>query len=243
MQIQCSKISLSGFYEVSRVIKCSLRWLRLCIIEYYDPISGSIRQWETVERNHPPKEPAKTFSSSVADDFTHSRSNDIDAVDIIAIIPEVNVVTPSLSNSISSGARVVLVSQYRPPLQKVCLEFPAGLVDSDSAVNAAIRELREETGYVGKPFPGKHQDSTSPVCSYESGMSNTTFRFVTLFVDPNSKENQHPQQECEDGEHILVHVVKLCDLLHFIESCAATQNMCIDGKLYAFATSLRLLCN
>lgn len=39
--------------------------------------------------------------------------------------------------------QVVLVSQFRPPLNAVCLEFPAGLITeaSESAESAAFREL------------------------------------------------------------------------------------------------------
>ena len=54
----------------------------------------------------------------------------------------------------ADGTRhVILVSQYRVPLGRFCLEIPAGLVgDEDSskdelAIDAAARELEEETGY------------------------------------------------------------------------------------------------
>lgn len=48
---------------------------------------------------------------------------------------------------------VILVSQYRVPLSRFCLEIPAGLVGDDAgsedegATEAAARELEEETGY------------------------------------------------------------------------------------------------
>ncbi|MEL7197653.1 MAG: NUDIX hydrolase [Pseudomonadota bacterium] len=48
---------------------------------------------------------------------------------------------------------VILVSQYRVPLSKFCLEVPAGLVgdsegsEGEPAIDAAARELEEETGY------------------------------------------------------------------------------------------------
>ena len=46
---------------------------------------------------------------------------------------------------------VILVEQYRVPLDSNCLELPAGLVGDDvegeAAESAAIRELEEETGY------------------------------------------------------------------------------------------------
>ena len=44
--------------------------------------------------------------------------------------------------------RVVLVEQYRQGVQRVSLEFPAGVVeDGEDPVAAAVRELEEETGY------------------------------------------------------------------------------------------------
>jgi ADP-ribose pyrophosphatase len=54
----------------------------------------------------------------------------------------------------ADGTRhVILVSQYRVPLGRFCLEIPAGLVGDDegkegeAALDAAARELEEETGY------------------------------------------------------------------------------------------------
>lgn len=47
-------------------------------------------------------------------------------------------------------AEVLLEKQFRPPAGKVVVEFPAGLVDKGETVEeCAVRELREETGYVG----------------------------------------------------------------------------------------------
>lgn len=44
--------------------------------------------------------------------------------------------------------RAVMVRQYRYPLQRLLLEFPAGKIDPDESVLAcAMRELQEETGY------------------------------------------------------------------------------------------------
>lgn len=45
---------------------------------------------------------------------------------------------------------LVLTLQFRPPVGKVCVEFPAGLLDQgDTAKATAIRELKEETGLSG----------------------------------------------------------------------------------------------
>jgi hypothetical protein len=57
---------------------------------------------------------------------------------------------PSLPSQVVSKGQPPLLpvlKQYRPPLAAYCLELPAGLVDAgESAGEAAVRELREETG-------------------------------------------------------------------------------------------------
>ncbi len=49
-----------------------------------------------------------------------------------------------------TGPELLLQKQFRPPVNKVCIEVPAGLVDAgETAEQAAVRELKEETGYIG----------------------------------------------------------------------------------------------
>lgn len=51
----------------------------------------------------------------------------------------------------NQGPEIILQKQFRPPLDKVTIEVPAGLVDAgETAEQSAVRELKEETGYVGK---------------------------------------------------------------------------------------------
>lgn len=45
---------------------------------------------------------------------------------------------------------MLLQKQYRPPIDKVAIEVPAGLIDEGESVEeCAVRELKEETGFVG----------------------------------------------------------------------------------------------
>ena len=69
---------------------------------------------------------------------TRPKGSAIDGVGIVAILQK------------PTGPEIVLQKQFRPPINKVVIEVPAGLVDAgEGAAESAVRELKEETGYVG----------------------------------------------------------------------------------------------
>lgn len=69
---------------------------------------------------------------------TRPANCDIDGVGIVTILNK------------ASGPELLLQKQYRPPIDKVVIEVPAGLIDAGETVEqCAVRELKEETGYVG----------------------------------------------------------------------------------------------
>ena len=50
--------------------------------------------------------------------------------------------------AITDQGKMVMVRQFRKPAERVMLEVPAGKIDSgEEAIDAARRELKEETGY------------------------------------------------------------------------------------------------
>ena len=67
----------------------------------------------------------------------------------VTIKPEVAMVLP-----ITSSKEIIFVQQYRHAVGEFFLELPAGNFDptKENAEVAAIRELREETGYIPQEF-------------------------------------------------------------------------------------------
>ncbi|MXP41532.1 NUDIX domain-containing protein [Altererythrobacter soli] len=74
------------------------------------------------------------------------------------------------------AGEVILVEQYRVPLGRFCLEFPAGLIgdetEGENALESAIRELEEETGYRAAQWEELGEFCSSP------GMLSESFTLV-----------------------------------------------------------------
>ncbi len=65
--------------------------------------------------------------------------------------------------------RVVLVRQYRYPVARVLLEWPAGKLDAgESQLGCAMRELAEETGYRAREWAFGGEIHNAPAYSTES---------------------------------------------------------------------------
>ncbi|KAF0532437.1 NUDIX hydrolase domain-like protein [Gigaspora margarita] len=152
--------------------------------------------------------------------------HDIDAIDIHAIIKKIN------------SPQIILVVQYRPPIGKYCIEFPSGLIDAGESIEtAALRELREETGYTGKI-----KNISDPVC-YEPGLTNSMTRVVDVEVDLTSIDNVSPTQKLNDDEWSLkvikIPVESLYEKLRELQN-KHTENLWIDSRLYAYAYGLHI---
>lgn len=118
---------------------------------------------------------------------------------------------------------VLLVEQWRVPLQRRCLELPAGLVGDETAgedvATSAARELEEETGWRADRIEIVGEFASSP------GMVSETFTLVTA----------HGLTKVGDGggvpgEDIIVHRVALDQAADFIAAKRA-EGCAIDVKL------------
>jgi ADP-ribose pyrophosphatase len=127
--------------------------------------------------------------------------------------------------AIDDQDHVLLVEQYRVPLQRLCLELPAGLIGDDDgaegedALAAAARELEEETGYRAERIESFGEFYSSP------GMVSESFTLVRAHgltqVGPGGGT---------DGEDITVHRVALSHLPQFVEMARA-RGLGIDVRL------------
>jgi ADP-ribose pyrophosphatase len=106
---------------------------------------------------------------------------------------------------LTEANEVLLVKQYRYPLDQEILEIPAGIVEEgETFKDTAIRELQEEIGY----YPGKLEEVgrfyTSPGFSDE---------VIALFLAQNLSPFSLEQDEDEDIEVKAVPVKKISALL------------------------------
>jgi len=129
--------------------------------------------------------------------------------------------------------KTLIISQYRPPLGSFCLEIPAGLVDEGEDVEtAALRELKEETGYCGKLI------SLSPVCYNDPGLTNANMMMAIVEVDMDAAENRLATQELHDGEFITVQFAPWNDLLSWLFEKRKAKGYDIDARLLSFAMGM-----
>ena len=98
---------------------------------------------------------------------------------------------------VTGDGEVVLVRQYRPPLERLELGLPAGLVETgEEPVVAARRELSEETGYGGGDWERLGALASSP---------SIKDNWVYLLLARGVRETAPP----DPAEHETIEVVRV----------------------------------
>lgn len=117
--------------------------------------------------------------------------------------------------------RVVLERQYRYPLQRAMIEFPAGKIDPGEDILAcARRELREETGYVAREWA--RAGVLHPVLAYADEFIEIWFaRGLTL-----------GERELDAGEFLDVLAVSPDELLAACRDGTVTDAKTLTGMLW-----------
>jgi ADP-ribose pyrophosphatase len=143
----------------------------------------------------------------------------------VAVHPGGAVVIP-----VKDDGKMVLVKQFRYPLQKTLLEFPAGKLDkNEDPLICATRELEEETGY-------KTNDITKLGAIYSTPGFCTEILYV--FLAKNLKAGTHNRDEGEYGMEVLEYSLDeikemICtgELMDAKSICAIKMAELIQGKI------------
>ncbi|KAL2102983.1 hypothetical protein ACEWY4_002151 [Coilia grayii] len=188
---------------VKEEVMATGKWVKLERTTYVDP-AGKTRMWETAKRT------------------TRPTNTDADGVGIIAI----------LKRTLHKDC-VVMVKQFRPPMGCYTLEFPAGLIDDDeSAATAALRELKEETGYKGEVV------GVTPVTCLDPGLSNCTTQIVMVNINGDDVENLNPAQQLGMAEFVEVILLPLDEFQKKIDEVVQKGNIVVDSKVYIYAMGM-----
>lgn len=182
----------------------STKWLSLSTFFYrydHDPPDHPPRKWDVASRT------------------TRTKSTAVDAVVIFARL-----------DFGDGDPRILLVRQFRPPLAAVSVELPAGLIDEgESVTEAALRELKEETGFEGE-VKGVHD-----AASLTPGMASETVCLAEVEVKGGTLG-----QHLESGENIEVISVPIKRLEEALRYMVEHDGNIVMHAVSLLAVGLRL---
>ena len=127
--------------------------------------------------------------------------------------------------AITKNKQVVLIRQYRHGAKKVLLEFPGGGVDKGEApVDAARRELLEETGYTSNTFIQIGIVSPNP-----SNHENQMVSFLALDAE------KVKEQTLDDTEEISVLLMPLDETIQWVKNGGLLQSLHVSAFFFALS--------
>ncbi|WP_025917915.1 NUDIX domain-containing protein [Herminiimonas sp. CN] len=116
---------------------------------------------------------------------------------------------------------VLLERQFRYPLNRVFIEFPAGKIDpNEDSLATAQRELREETGYTATDW--------TFVCTIHNAIAYSD-EYLDIFV---ARGLQAGIQKLDDGEFLDTFSASVSDLLAWIREGKVTDVKTVIGAFW-----------
>jgi ADP-ribose pyrophosphatase len=128
--------------------------------------------------------------------------------------------------AVTRDKKLVLVEQYRPPVEARVIELPAGLAGDgkyrhETLEAAARRELLEETGY---------EASTMTYIGGGTASAGLTDELISMFLATGL--NKTGEALGDGDEQITVHEVPVTGLNSWLDAQSA-KGLLIDLKVYA----------
>ncbi len=129
--------------------------------------------------------------------------------------------------AVTEDRKVILVEQYRPPVDRKVIELPAGLAgdiplqEDEPLIVAARRELKEETGYIAKDWTMLTEGPSS------AGMST---EYISIFYATGLTRVSEGGGDA--SEDIRVHYVDLSDVPSWCANQQA-EGVMVDFKIFA----------
>lgn len=116
---------------------------------------------------------------------------------------------------------VLLERQFRYPLERVFIEFPAGKIDAgEDPLACAKRELQEETGYTALDW--------RPVCTIHNAIAYSD-EHLELFL---ARQLSPGASRLDDGEFLETFRAPLADLLAWVRQGKVTDVKTIIGAFW-----------
>ncbi len=127
------------------------------------------------------------------------------------------------------SGKILLIAQPRVPVNKIVIEFPAGLVDAGENLElAGQRELKEETGYNGTVL------AVYPSLSKSAGLTDESTGVVEMEID----ESAVGKSQMEDTEDIQSFWVSREEFEKMLESIDHEKKI-VDTQVWFYFRGLK----
>lgn len=130
--------------------------------------------------------------------------------------------------AVTPDKKLVMIRQFRHGTRRIELEIPAGTMEHGDAdpIEAALRELREETGYTGE-----NARKIGEVCP------NPTFQGNTMHIVMVENAVPSGETDMDDTEDISTVTVSLDELISKIHSGEMKHALMIDAIFFYLLTN------